>query len=421
MAATPAMQLYLQALQANRSELDELVAKAISANPALEKIEPREPAMAPSYDSRHGKRHDFVLESLSSEQTLADYLEEQIRQSGLSKSVQNAAIAIIPYLNKHGFFAESPKQVREELGLSDSHFRQARRAICDLDPSGVGAVDLRESLMIQLYRLGESRGLPMKVLRNHWDALVRHRYAEIARALEVDDEAAELAAKRIARLNPDPGSGFSHAELNIITPDLILGFEGNEPKLHLTADSSPQVVLSSEYREMMAEHADKPEVRNYLSRCFREGRELIRALGDRQTTLLLVAKAIVQKQAAFFQGKEESIKPLKMEEIAEATQLHISTVSRAVRGKYMQSPRGVFELRSMFTTALNTAADTEMSADEIKNKIRRFIEEEDSEHPLSDAKLEALLQQENITVARRTIAKYRDQMRILPASLRKHK
>ena len=110
-----------------------------------------------------------------------------------------------------------------------------------------------------------------------------------------------------------------------------------------------------------------------------------------------------------------------MEEIAEATQLHISTVSRAVRGKYMQSPRGVFELRSMFTTALNTAADTEMSADEIKNKIRRFIEEEDSEHPLSDAKLEALLQQENITVARRTIAKYREQMRILPASLRKHK
>ena len=172
---------------------------------------------------------------------------------------------------------------------------------------------------------------------------------------------------------------------------------------------------------MMAEHADKPEVRSYLSRCFREGRELIRALGDRQTTLLLVAKAIAEKQAAFFLGKAESIKPLKMEEVAEATQLHISTISRAVRGKYMQTPRGVFELRSLFTTALNTAADTEMSADEVKSKIRRYIEEEDTAHPLSDAKLEALLQQENITVARRTIAKYREQMRILPASLRKRK
>jgi RNA polymerase sigma-54 factor len=202
---------------------------------------------------------------------------------------------------------------------------------------------------------------------------VRHRYAEIARALDVEEEAAELAAKRIARLNPDPGSGFSHAELNIITPDLILEYEGHEPKLNLTADSSPQVVLSSEYREMMAEHADKPEVRSYLSRCFREVRELIRALGDRQTTLLLVAKAIAEKQASFFRGKAESIKPLKMEEVAEATQLHISTISRAVRGKYMQTPRGVFELRSLFTTALNTAADTEMSADEIKSKIRRYI------------------------------------------------
>lgn len=420
MAATPAMQLYLQALQANRSELDELVAKAISGNPALEKIEPLGPSISISYD-RYDTGRNFALESLSSEQTLADYLEEQIRQSGLSKTIQSAAVSIIPYLNKHGFFAESPKQVQEELGLSDSHFRQARRAIFDLDPSGVGAADLRESLMIQLYRLGESRGLPMKLLRHHWEALVRHRYAEIARALDVEEEAAELAAKRIARLNPDPGSGFSHAELNIITPDLILEYEGHEPKLHLTADSSPQVVLSSEYREMMAEHADKPEVRSYLSRCFREGRELIRALGDRKTTLLLVAKAIAEKQAAFFLGKAESIKPLKMEEVAEATQLHISTISRAVRGKYMQTPRGVFELRSLFTTALNTAADTEMSADEIKSKIRRYIEEEDTAHPLSDAKLEALLQQENITVARRTIAKYREQMRILSASLRKRK
>ena len=413
MAATPAMQMMLHALQANQTELEEIINKALAANPALEKAEPA-PSKDP-VDYRATQHRDFAMQSISSTQTLAEFLEEQIRQNDLSPKVKQAALQIIPYLNEHGFFAEPLSIVQQELGLDEKLFQQARRAICDADPAGVGAVDIRESLILQLKRLGEHKGLPMQLLKNHWDALIRHRYADIADALDIDEEAAELAARRIARLNPDPGSGFSQAELNVISPDILVEEDAGELKVSLTQEASPQLVLSAEYREMMAEHADKAEVRQFLSKCFREGRELIRALSDRNTTLLSVAEAIVRIQHHFFRVKNAVLIPMRLEDVAGATGLHVSTVSRAVRGKYLQCRRGVFELKALFTTGIN-----DVSADAIKQKIRALIAAEDAEQPLSDAEIEAQLSAEGINIARRTIAKYRDAMKILPASLRKH-
>ena len=413
MAATPAMQMMLHALQANQTELEEIINKALAANPALEKAEPA-PSKEP-VDYRATQRRDFAMQSISSTQTLAEFLEEQIRQNDLSPKVKQAALQIIPYLNEHGFFAEPLSIVQQELSLDDKLFQQARRAICDADPAGVGAVDIRESLILQLKRLGEHKGLPMQLLKNHWDALIRHRYADIADALDIDEEAAELAARRIARLNPDPGSGFSQAELNVISPDILVEEDAGELKVSLTQEASPQLVLSAEYREMMAEHADKAEVRQFLSKCFREGRELIRALSDRNATLLSVAEAIVRIQHHFFRVKNAALIPMRLEDVASATGLHVSTVSRAVRGKYLQCRRGVFELKALFTTGIN-----DVSADAIKQKIRALIAAEDAEQPLSDAEIEAQLSAEGINIARRTIAKYRDAMKILPASLRKH-
>lgn len=415
MVASPAMQLSMRALQANQTELQELIAEALAKNPALEELQPEpEPQ-----DTTYTARREFAMESLSATPTLAQHLEEQIRQSGLPPKIEAAALQMIPWLNQHGFFAESPATVQQELGINNKLFQQARYAIQDLEPAGVGAEDLRESLMIQLERLGESTGLPMQLLRQHWDALVRHRYADIAKALDIDESAAEMAARRIARLNPDPGSGFSRAELHTISPDIEVQQDGDKLLVTLTKEASPRLALSAEYREMMAQHADKAEVRQFLSGCFREGRELIRALGERQTTLLAVAKAIVERQQNFFLHKNAPLTPLKMEAIAADTQLHVSTVSRAVRGKYLKCSRGVFELRAFFSTAISATED--VSADAAKQKIRELIEEESPRHPLTDSKLEALLQEQGITLARRTIAKYREQLKILPASLRKRR
>lgn len=414
MVATPTMQLAMRALQANQTELQELIAEALAANPALEEV--REDAH--SFDSTSEKLHDYAMERISSSQTLAEHIEEQIRKSGLPTSVSEAALSLIPWLNHHGMFAEPLDTIKKECGLNDKLFHRARRAICDCDPAGVGASDLQESLMLQLSRLGEEHGLPMKLVQRFWDETIRHRYDLIAKALETDIKTVELAAHRLSRLNPDPGSGFSHAELNVVTPDVEVEESEGELIVTLTKNTTPRLILSAEYRDMMAEHADKAEVRSFLSRCFREGRELIKILQDRYTTLLSVAQAIVQAQNKFFRLQHAALAPLKMEDIAQVTGFHVSTVSRAVRGKYLKCKKGVFELRTFFSTAVS---DDDLSADEAKQKIQQLIAEEDPAHPLSDAKIETLLQEHNITLARRTIAKYREQLKILPASMRKRR
>ena len=425
MVAAPTVQLFMHALQANSEELADLVAQEIAKNPALEEVQTRmverdTPADI-SYDREASRRRDFALDSQPCGQTLADFLEEQIRQSALPDKLEHAALSMLPYLNSHGFFAEDAATVQAELQLPDALYRQAMSVIQDLDPAGVGAEDLRGSLILQLKRAGEKRGLPMLLLRHHWDCLVRHKYEEAARALDVDEEAVRLAAGRIARLNPDPGSGFTRAELNVITPDLTVDFDEGELIITLADSADPQIALSAEYREMMAQHADKAEVRQFLSRCFREGREFIRILANRKDTLLTVARAICERQKDFFHKGKAYLRPMKMEDIAEDTGIHISTVSRAVRGKYLRCAFGVMELRSFFTTALRSETEENASAASIRHRISQLIAEESPSSPLSDAELCATLQEQGIHIARRTVAKYREQLKILPASLRKRR
>lgn len=417
MAATAAVQMFMRALQANTTELSELATQAMAGNPVLEEAPRHESESAEIPDYERTRRHAQFLESLTRQPTLAEHLEEQVRRSALPAATEASALALIPYLNHHGFFSEAPESIAHELGMKEKHFRRGLRALQELEPAGVGAADLRESLILQLRRLGEHGGIPMQLLQHHWEELVHHRYAEAAQALEVEEEAVSIAARRIARLNPDPGSGFSRAELNIISPDVVVTEEEGELRVELTGDGIPQLALSADYREMMSEQAENPELRRYLSRCFREGRELIRAIADRQQTILTVAQAIVARQKAFFRRGAEHQVSLKMETIAADTGVSVSTISRAVRGKYLKCSFGVFELRSFFSAALGGDA----SAAGVQARIRELVAAEDPAHPLSDAALETALRQEGISLARRTIAKYREQLKILPASLRRKK
>lgn len=420
MVATAAMQMFMRTLQATNMELQQIAAQAMAANPALEELPPAEPdAESGVPDAEATRRHDFFLESLTEEETLSAHLAEQIRQSALPPAVEDAALRLIRHLDPHGYFGRNPEQVREEEQIAAPVFRKALSAVRDLDPAGVGAADLRDSLIIQLERLGEGKELPLLLLREHWDALVRHRYAEAAKALNRTESDVAAAARRIARLNPDPGSGFAPTERNVISPDLVVDSELN---VTLTGENVPRLTLSAAYREMMAEQADKPEVRSYLSRCFREGRELIRAVEERQQAILSVARALVARQTAFFRKGPHALAPLKMEDIAADCACSISTVSRAVNGKFLRCAHGVYELRSFFTAALPAEeGGAGVSAGAVQARIRALIEAEDPRKPLSDAKIEAALSAEGTVVARRTIAKYREQMKILPASLRKVK
>lgn len=423
MVATAAVQLFMRTLQATNMELQQMTAAAMAANPALEEapLPPQDDAEpSSSAASEAASRHDFLINSLESRPSLSDYLEEQIRRSALPPVTEAAALALLPHLDRHGYFEANPSDITKEEGISPQVAAKALRAIRDLEPAGVGAQDLRQSLMLQLERLGEQEGLPMHLLESHWSALTKHQYAETAKKLNLPEEAVRDAAHRIARLNPDPGSGFAAEERSLLQPDLILTRDGSALSLQLTGENVPNLTLSAQYREMMAEHADNAELRQYLSRCFREGRELIRAIQERQQTIFRVATAIVEHQRNFFLKGAEFMRPLKMEDIAEATQLSVSTISRAVNGKYLQYGSKMWELRSFFSTALPASEnETEHAASAIQARLAAIISAENPAKPYSDAKLEALLAAEGIQVARRTIAKYREQLKILPASLRK--
>ena len=419
MVTSASMQLFLRALQATHMELTQLATQALNTNPALEEAPPlpRQEESAPAHSAAATLHHDFVIDSLPQQTTLSAHLEEQVLQSALPGAVEQAALQLLGLLDARGYFAEAP----ESLQLPPALLHKALSVVQDLEPAGVGARDLRESLLLQLRREGYGGSLAEQLILREWDSLVRHRYAEAARALGATESEVAAAAHHISRLNPDPGSLFTPAESHIITPDvLVRRLAGGELSVSLTGERIPRLTLSAHYRDMLAEHSDQPELRRYLSTCFREGRELIQAIEKRQNTILAIARAIVQRQRPFFMRGAAHLSPLKMEEIAADTQLHISTVSRAVNGKYLRCDHGVYELRAFFTAALPGAdSGADISSARIRARIRALVDAEPPQKPLSDAALEKLLAAEGIRVARRTIAKYRDQLRILPAAMRK--
>ncbi|MGN0829439.1 MAG: RNA polymerase factor sigma-54 [Akkermansia sp.] len=419
MVATAAMQQFMRTLQATTAELQQLAAQAMAANPALEELPPpEEEGDAAPLDREATRRHELFLDSLTEEPSLREYVAEQLRRSGLETPIERAALHLVDHLDAHGRFDASPEELRRGEQLDPADFLLALSALRDCEPPGVGAFDLRDSLMLQLERTGETEGLPMQLLREHWEALVRHRYAEASRALGCTEGEVAAAAQRIARLDPDPGSRFARTEREVIRPDLWVDAQ---LQVSLTGEQVPRLTLSPTYRELMAERAEDVPLRRYLSRCFREGREFIRAVEERQRTLLLVARAIVARQQSFFRQGPSRLAPLKMEQIAADTGLSISTVSRAVNGKYLGCAFGVWELRRFFSQALPAAEGGEgaLSAETAQARIRALIAAEDPRHPLSDAKIERALAAEGLMIARRTIAKYREQMKILPASLRR--
>ena len=417
MVATAAMQLFMRALQATNMELQQMAAQAVAANPTLEETEPT--AAPGEYAPTGAELSAFRLDSVTEAPSLSRYLEEQLRRSALPPATEAAALCLLNHLSPRGFFEEAPADIAAREHIPPRQLKTALAAIRDLDPPGVGAVNLRDSLMLQLTRLGEEDGLPMQLLREHWDALVQHRYADSARTLGTEEYRVIDAAARIARLNPNPGAGFAPEERMIVQPDIVVERDGDELTVQLTGENVPKLALSAAYREMMAEQADKKEVRQYLSHCFREGRDLIRAIEQRQQTILRVAQAITERQRDFFLRGEQHLRPMKMEDIAADTGLHTSTVSRAVNGKYLRYNRKLTELRRFFTTALPADSGTAVSPETIKAKIRAHIAAESPAKPLSDAKLESLLAADGTPIARRTIAKYREQMKILPAHLRR--
>ncbi len=420
MLAGAVMQQSMRILQANSMELQAIVSQALVSNPTLEErpLPPREDGQqdTPESDTRDSQ---YWMEQLSSEPSLREHLREQIHQEELSDELLAACLVLVDSLDSRGYLDEDIDELSREMGASAELYGRALQQIQQLEPAGVGARDLRECLLLQLGQLDEAESLAATLLREHWSLLVEHHYEQAAAILHVDEQSVRAAALRIARLQPHPASAFARLDESIILPDVeVHEDESAELSVSLTGEYIPQLALNADYRSMMAQQAENRELRDYLSRCFREARDLISAIEQRQASLLHVTRAIVVHQREFFQRGAAFIKPLKMEQIAHDTQLHLSTVSRAVRGKYLRCRQGLFELRHFFQRGVGEGEQSQ-SISRVYAQLREWIELEDKSSPLSDSALVSLFADKGIIIARRTLAKYREQLGIPAAAQRR--
>jgi RNA polymerase sigma-54 factor len=289
-----------------------------------------------------------------------------------------------------------------------------------LDPSGVGARDLRECLLIQLVELADTTSLSYRLVNEAFPDLIAHRWNDLAKRFTVDPQAVQTAADQLSRLDPKPGLKYSEKSEGYIIPDLIVEKIGGRYQVFLNDTGMPRLRLSRSYQEIARDKKKMtPENREFIASKMNSANWMIQAIEQRRQTMLKVMNFIVDRQRDFFEKGIEYLKPLTLREVAEVINMHESTVSRVTNEKYVQTPRGVLPLKFFFSSALSTASGEDASARSIRAKLEKMVSEEDSGRPLTDQQIVHLFQEQGIQIARRTVAKYRDQLGILPARMRK--
>lgn len=349
-----------------------------------------------------------------------EYLMSQLRIAVNSEQDLRIGEFIIGSLDSNGYLTVSPTEIADYLGVDENDVERVLSVIRSFDPPGVGARDLRECLMIQLEQAGKKDSLAYTLVRDHLDDLLKKRYAEISKRLKVSVEEIHSAAEVIGKLDPRPGTRYSTEDVRYIVPDLIVEKVGDDYIVQTNDRGMPHLRINRTYREILAKARERSkEEHDYVIEKLNSAKWLINTIEQRRQTMLKVMQAILEAQRDFFDKGEAHLKPLTLQEVAERVGLHESTVSRVTSNKYVQTPRGVYDLKFFFSTGLKTDEGDLASSRIIKAKIAEMIEKEDKRNPLSDQEIVKRLRQEGFILARRTVAKYRDQLGILPARMRK--
>jgi RNA polymerase sigma-54 factor len=321
-----------------------------------------------------------------------------------------------------------PEEKAEELAELEEMFRpytedeaeEMLQVVQRMDPAGVGARDVRESLLIQMRREGSEDSLGYALVADHFEDLLNHRWTEIARGLGISPRAVQDAADGLAHLDPKPGLQHSLDEDPYILPDLIVEKVDGSYHVFLNDTSLPRLRISRSYREVARNKNEfKGENRDFISSKLNSANWMIQAIEQRRQTMLKVMNFIVDRQREFLERGVQHLRPLTLREVADYIEMHESTVSRVTNEKFVQTPRGVFPLKFFFSSGLSTSSGEDISARGVRDKIRILVNQEDTKKPLTDQKIVELLDGEGIQIARRTVAKYRDQLGILPARMRK--
>jgi len=352
--------------------------------------------------------------------SLEEHLNNQMDEKKLPERQKLLVQFLIGSLEEDGFLRIPLEQISEFTNTSIFEIEEALNVIWNMEPPGLGARNLQECLMIQLRRLGMHDSLAMQIISQEWGLFEKMKIPDIAHRLGVDPIRVQDELEIIKRLNPKPGYLISPDKTTTIVPDLIVEKVDGEFVVSLNDRSVPMLHISRAYAEMLRRGSKvKKEVKNYIREKFNSATWLIRSIEQRKSTMLKVMYAIIDKQPEFFEKGPPHLNPLKLQDVADMIEMHISTVSRVTNNKYVQTPHGIFELKYFFSEALGQDSEgSDISTVKIKTRLKELIDEEDTKKPLSDQKLSELLTQEGLKVARRTVAKYREQMKILPARLR---
>lgn len=445
------MRKSLEILQAGTLELSQLVQQALETNPVLEDLtesisldeERAEAEDADSLDymnqtdddwrdrkilegksspwtSEDEERRQRVYDSIVAPETLQQHLQHQLDLAMVDPEIREAAQAILGNLDDRGFLDLPAKTLGIRLGLKPKDVDDALKLVQSFDPAGIGASGIPESLLLQLERTTGKETIEYKIVRDHLEDLARKRHPQIARALGTNVERIAEAASRIGRLTPNPGGEFDPTGNPYILPDVVIerDDDGNW-YARLTGEHLPNLRINDFYKDMIGKSGTDAKARQFLRDQIRDGRSLIHAISLRQETILAIAHKLIERQPAFLSKGSRRLRPLTMNDIADELNLHATTISRAVAGKYVLTPHGLMEMRAFFATGYQTTDGTEVSNAGVREAIQQLVTAEDRAKPLSDEFLMKALDKQGIKVARRTVAKYREQLNILPSHLRK--
>ena len=365
-------------------------------------------------------KRQFFFDSIAVQETLQQNLLGQLNQTALNASDRKAAELIVGNIDDKGFLQSAPEEMALNSGIPQEDFEKMLALIQGFHPPGVGARDLRECLLIQLRREGKENSLEYKIVSEHMEDLGRRRFPEIARRMGISVEDVQKAADNIGRLNPRPGQVFAAAPQNYVLPDVTVEKVDGEYQITLNDEQIPHLRISNLYKDIIASgNTQSGEVKDYIRDKIRSGKFLIRSIHQRQQTIANIAQQIVARQRDFLEHGPSHLKPMTMKEVADAVGVHETTVSRAVSGKYMATPQGIFEMKYFFTPGYQTAAGESLSNTSVKEAILDLVKREDGNQPLSDNEIVEILSERGIPIARRTVAKYRSELNILPSHMRR--
>jgi RNA polymerase sigma-54 factor len=364
------------------------------------------------------ERRQFMFDTLVAGTSLQETLLEQMRFADMSDDQRRIAEMIIGNIDDFGYLKASEDELSFSTNIPVEKIREMLKVVQGFHPPGVGARDLRECLMLQLERSGREKTIEYRIVRDFMEALGKRRMPEIAKGLGISVEQAQSAVERISHLEPRPGRDFLPDDDRYVSAEVFVQKNGDDYTVTTNNEQVPHLRISNVYKDLMSQADSSPEVRDYIRDKIRAGKFLIKSLQQRQQTILNIAAEIVKRQKEFMDKGVAYLKPMTMVQVAEVVGVHETTVSRAVSNKYIDTPQGVFEMKYFFTSGIQTSSGG-LSNTSVKDMVAEMFSKENSGKPLSDNEIVKMLGDKGIAIARRTVAKYRAELNILPSNLRK--